>query len=192
MFERCLAESLEKKILVLLSCCFSLISAVLVWSWSGPPNVLVWSGSEYSTVLMSRLVGAYAGLASCWGRRRFSLSCGNLGTLQLECQTPQIRRNYVPNPSGRSKKTQKKANNKTNGIEQTYWIINLSWTNSLVSVSQPAAEDSSAAWPEALSHGDTANLHLRGGGSVVLCSPHWMTDVCSLRYNSFKEKYQTL
>lgn len=93
---------------------------------------------------------------------------------------------------GGAKKTQKKANNKTNGIEQTYWIINLSWTNSLVSVSQPAAEDSSAAWPEALSHGDTANLHLRGGGSVVLCSPHWMTDVCSLRYNSFKEKYQTL
>lgn len=50
MFERRLAESLEKKMLVLLSCYLSLISAVLVWSWSGPPSVLVWSGCEYSTV----------------------------------------------------------------------------------------------------------------------------------------------
>lgn len=45
---------------------------------------------------------------------------------------------------GGAKKTTKKAN-KTHRIEQTFWIINLSWTNSLVSVSQPAAEDSSAA-----------------------------------------------
>lgn len=40
--------------------------------------------------------------------------------LQLECQTPQIQRNYVPNPSGGSKK--KEATDKTQWIEQTFWI----------------------------------------------------------------------
>lgn len=76
-------------------------------------------------------------------------------------------------PGGAKNNNKKKANNKTHRIEQTFWIINLSWTNSLASVSQPAAEDSSAAWPEVLSHGDAANLHLRGGEQLCrsLLSP---------------------